>query len=237
MRRSDVLELRLDVGGLGVERRDPLAGARPRRPAASATSGPSGAAPPRIASPTCFETALRSALRASASPRSAPAAGVELQGDVDERGVLALVERALADDVRLLAEPLQPDAHAPASRSLRRRIVASADIAGACSQPRRPAGERRSRGSRLARSQPARGPFVAAQEGEVDGAERAAGRERRLLRRRGRGAPARRRRPAGRSFSAAIARPPRKTRWSSPRAAASVGRASRRTRTTALSGA
>ena len=45
-------------------------------------------------------------------------AGVELEGDVDERRVLALVQRALADDLRLLAQTLQPDAHAPASSPL-----------------------------------------------------------------------------------------------------------------------
>ncbi len=48
--------------------------------------------------------------------------GVELEGDIDERGVLALVERALPDGVRLLAQALQPDADVPAS--LRPRATA-----------------------------------------------------------------------------------------------------------------
>ena len=78
----------------------------------SATSGPSGFAPPLIASPICLLAALRSALSASPSPRSVRRRGVQLQHPVDDRRVLALVDRAPPDRVGVVAEPLQPDAHA-----------------------------------------------------------------------------------------------------------------------------
>ncbi len=111
----------------------------------SATSGPSGAAPPLIASPTCFETAFRSALSGLALGEQAPAGGVELERGVDERRILALVGRALADDVGLVAEPLQADAHETPP------TAAAPDAARARSMTKS--------GSRLASSQPARGPL------------------------------------------------------------------------------
>ena len=40
---------------------------------------------------------------------------IEHEGGVDQRRVLSLVERALADDLRLVPKPLQPDAHPAAS--------------------------------------------------------------------------------------------------------------------------
>ena len=39
--------------------------------------------------------------------------GVELQGAIDERRILALLDGALADDVRFVAQPLEADAHEP----------------------------------------------------------------------------------------------------------------------------
>ena len=79
--------------------------------------------------------------------RAAPF-GIELQGAIDERRILALPDGAVADDVRLVAQPLQPDTHeapptvaARVSAASRRRPIVNI-------------------GSRLAKSQPARGPFV-----------------------------------------------------------------------------
>ena len=81
----------------------------------SATSGPSDRAPPRMASPICLEAALRSALRPSDSDWSRRRRRIDVDGPVDQRRVLALVDGALADPIRLLAEPLHTDAHAVAS--------------------------------------------------------------------------------------------------------------------------
>ncbi len=80
-----------------------------------ATSGPSGAAPPLIASPTCFEAAFRSCLARVGLAEELPAAGIERQRGVHERGVLALVEGSLPDDLGFVPEPLHTDAHPAAS--------------------------------------------------------------------------------------------------------------------------
>src|SRR4029453_16746040 len=72
-----------------------------------------------------------------------PATGIQLERPVDDSRVLALVDRALADDLRLIAESLQPDAHATAP------VRPPASLARAMTKA----------GSRLASSQPARGPF------------------------------------------------------------------------------
>ena len=124
-----------------------------RRPAAveaarrSATSGPSGAAPPLIASPIRFEAVLRSALRASFSARSRRRSRIELDGAVDQRRVLALADGAVADRVGVLAKTLESDAHGGPP------IVAG--VASAASRSRRTTKSL----SRDARSQPARGPL------------------------------------------------------------------------------
>ena len=86
---------------------------------------PSGAAPPRIASPIAFDAVLRSALSRSPSPRQLAAACVERERRVDERRVLALVDRALADRVR------RPRADAAARRSCARHPLPAAPPAGA----------------------------------------------------------------------------------------------------------
>jgi hypothetical protein len=77
----------------------------------AATSGPFGAAPARIASPICLEAVLRSALRRSESTEQVAALALESQGGIDDRRVLALVDRSLPNPIRLLAQPGQPDAH------------------------------------------------------------------------------------------------------------------------------
>ena len=115
--QQQVVELGLDLGQLGVERGDPLAG-RDRRglELGDLRAVRLRAALDRLADPLrggvalgLEAVALAEQLRAArASSSSAP---------VDDRRVLALVDRALADDVRLVAEPLQADAHAAASGS------------------------------------------------------------------------------------------------------------------------
>ena len=137
--------------------RSPAATEAARR---AATSGPLGAAPALMASPICFETPLRSALRESASPRSARRRASSASAASTMRGVLALVEGPFADRVRLVPEALDSDAHLAASR------VSSAPVGPDASSAwsRQPAAARRRSttkpGSRLARSQPARGPLV-----------------------------------------------------------------------------
>ena len=150
-------------GGFGMRRsrssRSPSVSAREassaviRTPAAveaarrSATSGPSGAAPPLIASPICFETVFRSALRASFSASSRRRSASSSMARSTSAGSSPLSDGALADGVRLLAEPLQADAHAGGPPSAvqpgRFRTLAPSTNSG----------------SRPARSQPARGPF------------------------------------------------------------------------------
>src|SRR5439155_68607 len=81
-------------------------------------------------------------------------ADVELDGAVHDGGVLALVDRALADSIVVFAEALRADAHG----SRPSRTAASSASGG-----RQPAASRSRRstnsGLRLANSQPARGPF------------------------------------------------------------------------------
>src|SRR4029079_17547168 len=72
-----------------------------------------------------------------------PTPGVQLERSIDDRWVLALVDGALADGVGLIAEPLQTEAHATAPAR------PPASVARAITNA----------GSRLASSQPARGPF------------------------------------------------------------------------------
>ena len=78
-----------------------------------ATSGPSGLAPPLICSPICFDAVFRSRAEAVGLTLELAPAGVGGERGIDKPCVLALVDRALPDRVRLLAQPLQPDAHPP----------------------------------------------------------------------------------------------------------------------------
>ena len=175
-----------------------------------------------MASPICFETVFRSALSASPSPRSRRRVG-PARAPVDERRVLALVDRALADDVGLVAEPLQADAHAAPPDGRR---------AG-----RLPGRSMTNPGSRLASSQPARGPFGRPRNRQVDRLERPPRREldvprdredeRSATRRRRRGRRARRHRTASRGTGAARRRgrrPPRERRPVGRRSSRSRGR-------------
>ena len=168
-----VVEPGLDVGGLGVERRDPLAGRdRGGLQRGDLRAVGRGAAADRLADPLRGGVPL--GLEAVGLAEEDAPAGVELEGDVDERRVLALVQRALPDDLRLLAEPLQPDAHAPASASAR-YLVGVIVPAGRLPQ----AGDHE--GRIKARQEPPGARAVGpAEEREVDRAERAAGRERRV---------------------------------------------------------
>ena len=176
----------------------------------SATSGPSGAAPALIASPIRFEAALRSALSASLSPSSRRRSRVELEGPVDERRVLALVDRALADGVRLVAEPLQPDAHAapPPCRAAASRSRPMTNVAIEAGE--QPAGPR---------------PVRPAEERTVERRERASAASRPpSVGRREDARPARRRRAGGARLAAASASAARIARAAPRRAsAASAG--------------
>ena len=188
---EEVLDLGLDVAS-SVSIAAIRSPASTERRRSSATSGPSGFAPPLIASPISFDAAFRSALSASPSPSSAPAALVGRERLVDDRRILALVDRALADRVRVLAQPLQPDAHAGTSHGAadasRRRSTTNPAIE--------------------AREQPAGARAVRpAEEREVERRERASfGIEPGLRRRRRRSRSATRRRRAGRSASTRSAR-------------------------------
>jgi hypothetical protein len=112
MRSIKLFELRF--GGEPARRRASRFGLRHpwRLVCRAATSGPFAAAPPRIASPILLEAVLRSALRLSESPSSSAAFAFQRQRCIDDRRILALVDRALPDPLRLLAQPGQPDAHA-----------------------------------------------------------------------------------------------------------------------------
>ena len=145
--QQQVVELGLDASR--ARRRAPSirSPARPTSARSAATSGPPrvGAAPDGLADPLRRPRCAR-ALSASPSARSARRARVDLERPVDERRVLALVDRALADAVGLLAQPLQADAHRAPPSALQPAAARSRPITKA--------------GSRLASSQPARGPLV-----------------------------------------------------------------------------
>ena len=109
-----VLQLRLHAPDLHVERRDPLAG-RDRRGAECRDLGTVGrrALLDRFADLPRRRVALRLAGVRLAEQRAPPR--IERERRIDQRRVLALVERAPADDLRLVPKPLQPDAHPAAS--------------------------------------------------------------------------------------------------------------------------
>ena len=115
--QEQVVERGLDLGQRRVERRRSARRPRSMPAFSSATSGPSGAAPPLIASPIRLRGRVALRLERLALGQQPPALGVELERPVDERRVLALVDGALADGVGLVAEPLQADAHAAPPRS------------------------------------------------------------------------------------------------------------------------
>ena len=108
---QQLVQLRLDRRQLAsiasILMRRPTVEARLR----SATSGPFGLAPARMASPMRFDAVLRSAFRRSPSLEQRAPARVGREGPVDDRRVFALVDGALADDVGLFAESLRADAH------------------------------------------------------------------------------------------------------------------------------
>ena len=134
-----VIELCLDGRELGVDRLDPLPD--PRRcglQLRNLGAGRVGTAADGLADALRRRVAL--GLESVALGEERATALVQLQGTVDDRGVFALVHGALAQAVRLLAQPLQADAHvAPPAASARRRCTKS--------------------GSSEATSHPARGPF------------------------------------------------------------------------------
>ena len=110
-----------------------------------------------IASPIRFEAALRSALSVSLSREQPPPIGVERQRAIDERGVLALADRPVADDVRLLAKPLEADAHdAVPAEAIAAASLGPADDEGRIQAGQQPAGAR---------------PVGPAEEGAIDGFE------------------------------------------------------------------
>ncbi len=139
---QEVLELGLGGRELGVDGLDPLAGPRGGRPQLG-DLGPVGAraAADRLADLLRRRVAL--GLEGVGLGLQPATRGVDLDRPVDDRRVLALVDRALPDPVRFLAQPLDADAHA----------IVSPCSPAAFSRP-----ITKSR-SRLASSQPARGPF------------------------------------------------------------------------------
>ena len=155
--------------GLGMRRRDRRGRPRPSassassrrsvrrrpstRPSARRPPGRSASAPARTASPIAFEARLRSALSRSPSASSSRRRASSGQRLIDERRILALVDAPLADRVRVLAQPLQPDAHALASAARRRlrRGAQSLDHERRLEtgqQPARPRAVRAARGTR-----------------------------------------------------------------------------------------
>ena len=145
---EQVLELGLDGRSSRSIVRDPRA-ARVDAPGARRPLGRPASRRPGSPRRSASRPALRSALRLSASAWSAaPLARRAASASSTSRGVLALVDRAAPDDVRLLAQPLDPDAHAQLPRRSGWLRAAAAETLDATNV-----------GSRLASSQPARGPF------------------------------------------------------------------------------
>ena len=157
--QQQVVELGLGGGQLGVDRVDPLAGARWTARAARRPRGRPGLAPPRIASPICLRRRVALGLEGVGLGLEPAPRRVDLDRPVDDGRVLALVDRALPDPVRLLAEPLHADAHAIASRELA-GLAQAADHEAAVEARQQPAGTR---------------PVGPAEEREVEGVERGLG--------------------------------------------------------------
>ena len=107
-----VVEGRLGRRELRVEGGDAWSPAAVEAARRSATSGPSGGGTglDRLADPLRGGVAFR--LERLALGQQAAPLGVELERAIDQRRVLALADRPVADEIRLIAEPLQADAHA-----------------------------------------------------------------------------------------------------------------------------
>ena len=142
-----VVEGRLGLGQGGVELGDAGSGGRRRGAQVGHLRAVGrGAALDRLADPLRRGVSLR--LERLALAEEAPALGVELEGTVDERRVLALADGSVADRVGVVAKPLETDAHD-------RSPAVVAGVASAASRSRRTTNSL----SSDARSQPARGPF------------------------------------------------------------------------------
>ncbi len=109
-----ILQLGLDAPDLGVQRGDPFAG-RDRSGAQGRDLGAArrSADLDRLADLLRSSVALR--LAGIGLTEERPAARIERESDVHERSVLALVQGALPDGLRLVPETLHPDAHPAAS--------------------------------------------------------------------------------------------------------------------------
>ncbi len=152
--QEQVVQFGLGLGQAGVQRRDPLSGRdRGRLELRDFRPIRLGAALDSLADALRGGVAL--GLEGLALAEDAPPLRVQLEGTVDERGVLTLVDGALADDVRFLAEPLQADAH-PQPPTGSGPGLPPASVQPEASRAR----SLTKTGSRLARSQPARGPFA-----------------------------------------------------------------------------
>ncbi len=138
--KQQVVQLAFDLGERGVERPDPFAGHRGGR----AKVGDFEAircspVPDRLADLLRRTVPFR--LECLAFGEQSAPLGIEPEGAVDEQRVLALADRALTDAFGIFAKSLESDAHRSSPEAECRRSMTNA-------------------GSRLARSQPARGPFV-----------------------------------------------------------------------------
>ena len=112
--RSSSSSCGLGVGQLGVELLDPRAGiGRGLAEGRDLRAVGRGAAADGLADLLGGGVALGLEPVRVAQQLAAPA--VERQGGIDDRRVLALVDRALPDPIRLFAQPGQPDAHAIAT--------------------------------------------------------------------------------------------------------------------------
>ena len=128
----------------------------------AATSGPSGDAPPRIASPTCLLAALRSALSPSPSDSSARRRSSSASATSTTAGSSPLSIAPWRITLRLFAQALHPDAHpcspdATAAPPPPREAIDHEAAVKASQEPARAWAVRRARGtSRTARRTPGR---------------------------------------------------------------------------------
>ncbi len=147
-------ELGLDRRELRVDLVDATAGIR-RRPPELGDFRAVGPRPAADGVTDLFGRLVAFGLEAVAFTEKCTSARVDLEGTVDDRRVLALVDRPLSDRVRLLAQSMRSDAHLEPSAAVA-RVGAVDGGAPPASRSRR----RTNSGSRLASSQPARGPLV-----------------------------------------------------------------------------
>src|SRR6185503_9558417 len=131
-----------DLDELRVQCRDPLAGRDRRRLEVGDLRTIGGrTALDRLTDPLRGDIAF--GLERLALAEELPAAGIQLERPIDDPRILTLVDRTLTDDLWFVAEALQPDAHGTAPASPPASVALAMTNAG----------------SRLASSQPARGPF------------------------------------------------------------------------------